>query len=249
VRLPVAFSALLAQIGALLTAFLTFKSSLFFGLLLPLWSLVLLHSATAIVLSGLLRLPFWWLAIQGLFVPFLLMALSLNLPPNLFLAGFILLWLIFFSNTRERVPLYLSNEASCEALAALLPMQRHFRFLDLGCGLGEVLVRLAEQKPDGEFHGIESAPLPFLVSWLRLKKKSNVHVRYGNLWNENLAAYDVVYAFLSPEPMTDLWRKAKSEMQAGSLFISNSFAVPGCASARILELNDARRTHLLIWEM
>lgn len=245
----VAFSALLAQTGALLTAFLAFKSSLFFGLLLPLWLLVLLHSAMAVVLSGLLRLPFWWLAIQGLFVPLLLMTLSLNLPPNLFLAGFVLLWLVFYSNTRERVPLYLSNEPSCRALAALLPKQRHFRFLDLGCGLGDVLARLAEQKPEGLFYGVESAPLPFLVSRLRLKKKSNVHIRYGNLWNENLAAYDVVYAFLSPEPMTDLWRKAKNEMRTGSLFISNSFAVPGCPPDRMLELKDARRTHLLIWEI
>ncbi|MGJ0517046.1 MAG: class I SAM-dependent methyltransferase [Methylomicrobium sp.] len=248
-RLPVVFSALLAQIGALLTAFLAFKSSLFFGLLLPLWLLVLLHSAMAVVLSGFLRMPFWWLAIQGLFVPLLLMTLSLNLPPSLFLAGFILLWLIFFSNTRERVPLYLSNETSCQALATLLPKERHFRFLDLGCGVGEVLVSLAEHKPEGLFYGVESAPLPFLVSWLRLKKKNNAHVRYGNLWNENLAAYDIVYAFLSPEPMIDLWRKAKNEMQTGSLFISNSFAVPGCPPARILEVNDARRTHLLIWEM
>jgi SAM-dependent methyltransferase len=248
-RLPVVFSAVLAQIGALLVTFLVFESSLFFGWLPPLGLLVLLHSTIAVVLSRFLNLPYWWLAIQGLFVPLVLLTLGLNLPPNLFLAGFVLLWLIFFSNTKERVPLYLSNETSCLALAALLPRQRHFRFLDLGCGLGKVLVSLAEHKPEGQFDGVESAPLPFLVSWLRSKKKSNAHVRYGNLWNQNLASYDVVYAFLSPEPMTELWRKAKNEMQTGSLFISNSFIVPGCPPARTVELQDARRTQLFIWEM
>jgi SAM-dependent methyltransferase len=248
-RLPVAYSALLAQVGALLAAFLAFKASLLFGSPLSLSQLVLLHSATAVVLSGLLRLPWWWLVIQGLFLPLLLLTLSLNLPPSLFLAGFVLLWLIFFSNTRERVPLYLSGESSCRAVAALLPEQRPLRFLDLGCGLGKVLVSLAELRPDGQFDGVESAPLPFLVSRLRSKKKSNVQVRCGNLWNQNLASYDVVYAFLSPEPMPALLRKAKREMRAGALFISNSFSALDCPPARTLELNDARRTHLFIWEM
>lgn len=248
-RLPVVFSALLAQVGALLAAFLAFKASLFFGLLLPFWLFMLLQSGIAVVLSGFLRLPAWWFPIQGLFVPLLLFTLSLNLSPNLFLAVFLLLWLIFFSNTKERVPLYLSNEAASQALAELLAEQPHARFLDLGSGLGDVLAKLADRKPDGVFHGIESAPLPFLVSWLRLKKKNNVHVRYGNLWNEDLAAYDVVYAFLSPEPMAGLWRKAKEEMRKGSLLVSNSFAVPGCSPARTLQLNDARHTLLFIWEM
>ncbi|WP_031431570.1 hypothetical protein [Methylomicrobium agile] len=247
-RLPVVFSALLAQAGALLAAFLAFKASLLFGLLLPWWGLTLLQSATAVVSSWLFGLPPWWFVIQGLFVPMLLLVSGLNLSPHFFLGGFLLLWLIFFSNAKERVPLYLSNETSCAALASLLPGHRPFRFLDLGSGLGGLLARLAEQKPAGRFYGIESAPLPFLVSRLR-SKKSGVYVRYGSFWNENLADYDVVYAFLSPEPMAELWRKAKHEMRAGSLFVSNSFAVPDCAPARIVQLNDARHTRLLIWEM
>lgn len=248
-RLPIVFPALLAQIGALLAAFSAFKASQFFGLLPPFWIFMLLQSAIAVVLSGFLSLPVWWFPIQGLFVPLLLAALSLNLSPHLFLAGFLLLWLIFFSNTKERVPLYLSNEATAQALAELLALRSHSRFLDLGSGLGGMLANLAERKPDGSFHGVESAPLPFLVSWLRLKKKNNAHVRYGNFWHEDLAAYDVVYAFLSPEPMAGLWRKAQKEMRQGSLFVSNSFAVPGCSPARTLQLKDARRTRLFIWEM
>lgn len=248
-RLPVVFSALLVQIGALISAFLVFETGAFFGLFLPLWLLLLLHSAIAVLLSGVLGLPLWWLPIQGLFVPALLLTLGLKLPPSLFLAGFILLWLIFFSNARERVPLYLSNETVCQALAELLLQQQCRRFLDLGCGLGGVLASLADKKPDGQFHGIESAPLPFLVSWLRLRRKGNTRVRYGNLWNQNLSAYDVVYAFLSPEPMTDLWFKAREEMRKGSVFVSNSFVVPGCTPARTVQLNDSRGTHLFIWVM
>jgi hypothetical protein len=248
-RLSIVFAALLAQIGATILAFLAFKAGSYFGLPPAFWAIVVTQSFAAILLSLLLRLPSWWLPIQGLFVPALLFTLSLNLPPGIFLAGFILLWLVFRSNTRERVPLYLSNETTWQALAELLPQRKGFVFLDLGCGLGGLLAYLAERSPDGTFHGVESAPASFLVSWLRLRKKINAQVRYGNLWKESLEPYDVVYAFLSPEPMLDLWRKARNEMRPDSLFVSNTFAVPDVAPTRTLLLNDSRRTRLLIWKM
>lgn len=248
-RLSVVFAALLAQTGAVLLAFLAFKAGSYFGFPPAFGVILVIQSIAAMLLSLLLRLPSWWLLIQGLFVPALLFTLSFNLPSNFFLAGFILLWLVFRNNTRERVPLYLSNEATWQALAELLPQRKCFVFLDLGCGLGGLLAYLAEQRSDAEFQGVESAPALFLVSWLRLRGKVNAHVRYGNLWRERLETYDVVYAFLSPEPMPKLWRKAKNEMRSGSLFISNSFDVPGVAPTRSLLLNDSRRTRLLIWKM
>jgi hypothetical protein len=248
-RASVAFKALLAQTGAVLLALLAFKTGPFFGWTPGLLSLAALQSAFAVLLSGLLRLPWWWLIIQGLFLPGVLFTLSLKMPPVFFLGGFILLCLFYSSNIRERVPLYLSNETAGRALAELLPKQPGFNFLDLGSGPGGLVTYLAERNSIGTFHGIESAPALFLISWLRLRKTFNANVRYGNLWRENLESYDVVYAFLSPAVMPELWRKAKKEMRRGSLFVSNSFAVPGEKPARTLRLKDARRTRLMIWKM
>jgi hypothetical protein len=64
-----------------------------------------------------------------------------------------------------------------------------------------------------------------------------------------IAGFDVVYAFLSPVPMPRLWAKACEEMKEGSLLISNSFEVPGVKPARVLQLDDARRTRLLIYKV
>lgn len=230
-------------------AFLVYKAGLFFGLGLGLRTLVAFQSAFAILLSGLLRLPWWWLIIQGLFIPSALLIMNLKVPPAFFLAGFLLLWLFYSSNIKERVPLYLSNETTGRALGRLLPEQQSFSFLDLGSGLGGILSYLAERNSIGTFHGVESAPGLFLISWLRLRKKFNANVCYGDLWKENLESYDVVYAFLSPAAMPELWRKAKKEMRKGSLFVSNSFAVPGEKPTRTLRLKDARCTRLLIWKM
>jgi hypothetical protein len=44
--------------------------------------------------------------------------------------------------------------------------------------------------------------------------------------------------------MPALWNKIQREMRPGSLFISNSFAVPGVEANRVIELADARQTRL-----
>lgn len=212
-------------------------------------SFVLLQGLAAAMLTPLLGLPRWWIPIQAGFLPALAALLQFQLPPLIYLASFVLMWLVFRSNTRERVPLYLSNQATWEALSEILIGYESPHFLDLGCGLGGTLRHLAPRHPGGRLHGVESAPLPFLISRLRLARWDNAHVRLGNLWQEDLERFDVVYAFLSPEPMSGLWRKAQNEMRTGTLLVSNSFEVPDVAPTQVLSLNDKRRTRLFIYRM
>jgi hypothetical protein len=49
--------------------------------------------------------------------------------------------------------------------------------------------------------------------------------------------------------MARLWEKAKAEMKPGSLFISNSFAVPGIPPHETVELNDLSHARLYIWRL
>ncbi|MCH7937526.1 MAG: hypothetical protein IH994_10635 [Proteobacteria bacterium] len=125
------------------------------------------------------------------------------------------------------------------------------RFADLGCGLGGPVLDLARRRPDGNFTGIESAPLPFALAWLRLRFAglANVKVLFGDYRSHGLGEYDVVYAFLSPVPMPDLFDKAKHEMKSGSLLISNTFDVPGHPADETVEVADRRRTSLYLWRL
>ena len=74
-------------------------------------------------------------------------------------------------------------------------------------------------------------------------------MRYRSLWQVPLGDFDVVYCFLSPQPMPALWDKARREMAAGSWLISNSFAIPAVTPSRRLELDDWRSSQLLLWQM
>ncbi|MGM0594696.1 MAG: class I SAM-dependent methyltransferase [Pseudomonadota bacterium] len=243
-RLPPLLLALLAQGGGLLLA-----------IALADWmpslpaARLLLQGLFAALAGRLLGLPYWWVPLNLLLPLAVALALSLALPPWLYLLGFVALLLLQWNSGAERVPLYLSNRTTWQALDELLREQGGKQFIDLGCGLGGALLYLARRHPDKHFTGIESAPLPFALAWLRrrLAGLENVTIRYGSFWGLELGRYDRIYAFLSPEPMPRLLEKAQRELAPEGLLISNSFWPPAYRPDRQLTLGDRRRTRLYCW--
>jgi SAM-dependent methyltransferase len=210
--------------------------------------LLVAHGCLAAALSACLRLPVWWIPLNFLFIPAAVALHEWELPPDLFLAGFVLLVLVFWTTFRTRVPLYLSSHDAGEKLADLMPRAGAPRLLDLGCGFGGLLRQLAGLRPTAVLEGVEIAPLPALVAWLRLRGLMQCRVRRADFWRQDLAHYDVVYAFLSPEPMAALWEKVRCEMRPGALFVSNCFAVPGVEPDRIVPL-AGRNARLYVWRL
>lgn len=192
----------------------------------------------------------WWLIIHLLFAPALIWALSLGIAPSWFLAAFLALFLVYWSVFRSQVPLYLSSRQAHAAIADLLPNQGGFSFLDLGAGLGGVLAYLSKSHPQGNYCGMEIAPLPFAIAWLRKTAGGAPYtVSRDDFWEHPLTPYDVVYAYLSPVPMDRLWRKACAEMRPGSSLISNTFTIPGLQPEKIVELEDFHLSRLYVYRV
>lgn len=215
------------------------------------WFLVLAaQSALAVLVGRRLGLAKWWLVFQAAFAPALLGLHALALPPWAYLTAFLIVLLLNWNSFRHGVPLYLTSNPAIRRLAEVLHDQPgEFRFIDLGCGLAGPLCQLARCYPRAQFTGVETAPLAFALAWLRALPVRNCRIRYRNLWRVPLAPYEVVYCFLSPLPMPALWQKAQTEMRPGTLFISNTFGVPGVSPQRELALADWRGTRLLVWQM
>lgn len=210
----------------------------------------LLQGMVAAALARALGADAWWLPMHALFVPGLVWALGFGLPPVYAFAAFCLLASLYWGVSATRVPLFLSSRAAARALAHLLPRERSFSFLDLGCGPGGVLVSLARARPAGRYHGIESAPLPFLLARLRAALAApSCRVSWGDFNDLDLGRYDVVYAYLSPAAMGGLWHKARREMRRGSLLISNRFAVPGVPPALCVATGARSGSKLFVWRM
>lgn len=248
--LPPALPALLAQLLALLIVILTAAA-------VPAqaqgpghlqWALM--QGVIAAAIGHRLGMAVWWLPVHLAFTPAVVTALAFDLSPLWFLGGFLLLALVYGKTYQTRAPLYLSSHAAVKALASLLPQRRGFSFIDLGSGCGGLLHDLRTARPDGNYHGVEAAPLPFLLSKCRdVFGATGCRIRWGDFRTLDLAPYDVVYAYLSPLPMAALWRKARREMRPGSIFVSNSFAVPGVTPQHSLELSDFGGSVLHLWRM
>ena len=246
--MPPALKALLAQVLGTAGAFALARSGLVGGL----WPLVASQAVLATGSAWLLRSARWWLPIHLGFVPLALLThgltRQLGLHPGWYLAGFILLLMVYWTSFRTQVPLYLSNRSTATAVATLLPPTPS-RMLDIGAGTGSMLRPLARTRPDCHFTGIELAPAPWLLGCVLSAGQPNINWLRDDLFAQPWADYDVVYAFLSPVPMPAVWAKARTEMKPGSLLISNSFAVPEQAPSQVIELEDRRRTRLYLYRI
>jgi len=208
---------------------------------------LILEGVLAGLLSRWLGQPGWWQLINLAFFPAVGVMLLADIAPGWYLAAFLLLAVTSLGAVISRVPLYLSSAKAMQAVAERIPTGESLRMIDLGCGTGGLLHHLARTRPDLQLKGVDAAPLPWLVSRLRLGR--HAAVRFGSLWDEDLSRYDIVYAYLSPAPMARLWEKARREMHPGSLFISNTFAVPGTEPDEVVDLQDLSHARLLLWRM
>jgi hypothetical protein len=216
---------------------------------MPWLGTALVIGGVAFVLASLTRQPLWWKLMHAAFMPLAWAVTQLEIDPGWFLLAFILMLLVYRGAITEQVPLYLTNAATVDALAALVGERRPLRFLDLGAGVGSTVRPLAERCPAGHFTGVENAPLTWAMGWLRTRRPANLEWRWGDLWQTDIAGFDVVYAFLSPAPMAALWEKVRAEMRPGSLFISNSFPVPDVAAQRVIEVPGTPPRTLYCYEL
>lgn len=205
-------------------------ASLLTQLQLTLAMATVLQGVLAASASRLCGLAPWWQAIQVLFPIALVAMLSLQLPPYLFLLVFIALLGLYWNTFRTQVPFYPSGLPVWQAVSTLLPADRSVRFVDVGSGLGGLVLHLSQAHGQSQFTGIEIAPLPWFASVLRgCFARGGARFVRGDYECVDFGSYDVVFAYLSPAAMPALWEKARSEMCAGSLLLSYEFEIPGVA--------------------
>lgn len=213
---------------------------------LPWNFLVWVIGLLACCLSVLVKQAFWWWFIHFFFAPLFYFFFQLHLPPIYFLLAFLFLFLIFKGCITHQVPLFLSNLTTLKNLEDFIqkeyPQQnaQKIHLADLGAGIGSVVLYLAKRFPNIEFYAIENAPLSFWIGKLRCRKFNNIHWQMHNFAHQNLNHFDLVYVFLSPNPMPSLWIKAKKEMKKNALLVSCTFAIPNANAFQIVDEESPR---------
>ncbi|MGC8696892.1 MAG: methyltransferase domain-containing protein [Halothiobacillus sp.] len=197
----------------------------------PIWVLALLSGVVSMLITWRL-LPAWWRPVLLILPLAALFSLSINSWWWLFAA--ILLLAFQWNAIFTRIPLYRSDAMVAEVLMAYMQRDEQKSLLDLGCGDGRLLWRMAKAQPESQFVGIESAPMLYLIARWRCRNQPNCRIEFGDFWPRSWADFDVVFAFLSPEPMLPVWRKRLRESGEGAVLVSLAFLVPGIEPSELL---------------
>lgn len=202
------------------------------------WIWLLLHICLVSLLANAVQMPVWWRWIHLLFPVAVLSMQHIDVPATVYLAGFVITLAIYWSVHNTRVPFYPSFPATWRALHHVLEQHgddKPLNVLDIGSGIGDLVLFLAAQRVHDEVSGIEIAPLPWAVSAVRgIFSGTSARFTLGDYRQLDFASFDVVFAYLSPAVMPDVWQKVRAEMPAGKLFISSEFPVPDMIAQRII---------------
>lgn len=245
---PTALTGLV--VAACAFGFLVLLTSIFV-IDLNVWQRTAIFAVTSMILCIPFKLPGWWIAIYAILPVLYLLQAGQDFPVWIYplLAGGLLV--LNWNSFGDRVPLYLSNKKTVDALSQIIEESKiEGTFYDLGCGIGSALIPLGKIYKDKAFIGVETAPLTwfFAFMWLKLSGCNNVKIIRKSIWDTSIQDAGIVYAFLSPHPMNKLLLKCKKELPQGASLISNSFDSDKFPAKDMIPVDDRRKTKLLVWD-
>lgn len=208
---------------------------------------VMMQAIIAMQLSRWCEQAQWWRYIHAAFPLAIGLMSQLHVPNGVYLAGFIVTLSLYWTAFRTQVPFYPSRPAVWQDVAKWIPEDKPIRMIDIGSGLGDLVMHIAKHRPKSQLLGIEIAPMPWAISALRAKwRRSSAQFKLGDYRELDFSQYDVIFAYLSPAAMLALWEKANREMQAGSLLMSYEFEIPGTTPSYTIR-NTPSSPVLYVW--
>jgi len=199
------------------------------------------------------NLAWWWCVIQPLFPFAVALMLMVPVPSWLYLALFLFFLAFYWSTYRTQVPYFPSNLKVWRALEKILPQDKPVSLVDIGSGMGGLIMHMGRKYPESKFTGVEIAPLPWLWShfWNATRNNGNTEFLRANYETLDFANFDVVFAYLSPAAMNALWIKAKKEMRPGTMLISYEFPVVGIVENLSIfpDNNRENSRKLYVWRL
>jgi len=208
---------------------------------------ILASTTVGLLAATVVNLPTPWRILNTSLPLTTAATLAIEIPSAAYAIPLVILAAIYAPALLTRVPYYPTSKPTYALLLAELPPDRPFRFVDIGCGFGDLLIFLARHRSNGHFIGVELGLLPYIIARTRAytTPNKNIEITCRDMWSFSVAECDFVYTFLSPAAMERIWSKLSREMSPGSTFITNSFPVPAEPSETI-QVRDERSSTLYI---
>jgi hypothetical protein len=249
-KCPPALFAFLLQIGGFVFCLMLLLGlKHFFNIHLGLLYFLLAQGIFAATCSILFKMDWWWVVIHLAFPFLIISAFQASIPPWWFLFGFLLLLLLYWSTFKTQVPYFPSRNEVIPALLDHISESENVQVIDIGCGFAGVLLEMAKKRPSAQFWGIEIAPLPYLISWVRSYFSGrSVRILFGDYSNLDFSKYDLVFAYLSPAAMPVLWSIVQKQMRPGTCLLSYEFVIPDIEPTAIINIGE-KKHNLYLWRI
>lgn len=120
-----------------------------------------------------------------------------------------------------------------------LSMQPGQILVDLGCGDGRILRRVAAE------HGVRAVgyeinPLAYCLARVFCSFRRSIEIRFQSFWSADLSTADVVFCYLYPDVMAKLTKKLKYDLKPGATVVSCNFPLPGWPPFNVLRSSRSR---------
>ncbi len=140
-----------------------------------------------------------------------------------------------------RVPFVPTKKRVMQKMVKVAGLKNNEVVYDLGCGDGRLLFE-AEKKKKILAKGYELAPIPYMLAQLnKLLINSKINVYLANFFHANLKDANVIFCYLGPETMSQLYKKLKKECRKGTRIISNTFSIRGVKPSRVWARNPKQK--------
>lgn len=140
-----------------------------------------------------------------------------------------------------RVPYVPSRMNVVHKMISVAKLKKNEVVYDLGCGDGRLLLEAAKSK-QVLAKGYEAAPIPFLLAKLKnFIHRAHVKIYPHNFFKADLKDANVVFCYLGPETMTNLYKKLKKECRKGTRIISNTFSIREAKPVKVWTKNPKQK--------
>jgi hypothetical protein len=115
-------------------------------------------------------------------------------------------------------------------------------FYSLGYGRSGFLDIARQRCPKGEFIGVDEGFVSACLSRLQLfLRKINIKVLCCDYYKADLRRAQVVYCYLNPEELRDLYKKLKLEPRTDAIIISAGFVVPYLDPIKVIKTEQKKK--------
>lgn len=169
-------------------------------------------------------------------------------PSWIYGIAFVLTYLFNPHTLTSKIPFYLSVREVATVLARILP--HGASMLEAGCADARLALAVCRARPDVMVCAVENAWGSWALAycrWLCAGRPSNMQLLRRNFWHQDWEPFNVIYVFLSPIPMLNIWQKCCAEGSRGQILISNTFAIPKIAPQQRIALNSRLQPALYLY--